>query len=130
MDYERWMGLVQHRANLATAQQASSATRATLQTLKERIPAPLAENVASQLPAELGRTLVEQTARAERFGFDEFVERTMAREGTSKSEATFHARAVFDVLSEAVSPGILQKLRDALPPDIERLAQAGASGKL
>ena len=55
--------------------------------------------------------------RSERFNLDEFFNRVTDREGVDKPEAVFHARAVLEVLQEAVSPGQIEQIRHQLPGD-------------
>src|SRR5437660_1188791 len=80
MEYNRFIGLVQNRARLTPAE-AVGATRATLETLAERIGADEARHVAAQLPRELGQYLQESPPeRAEPFTYNEFCERIAKRE--------------------------------------------------
>lgn len=50
MEYQDFIGAVQNRARVGTAEQAVSAIRATLETLGERIVTGEAEDLAAQLP--------------------------------------------------------------------------------
>ena len=50
MDHDSFIGEVQNRAELASRGEALSATRATLETLGERIEEGQATNLAAQLP--------------------------------------------------------------------------------
>jgi uncharacterized protein (DUF2267 family) len=54
MRHDEFIGQVQNRAKLPSRGDAEGATRATLETLGERIPENLAVNLASQLPQEIG----------------------------------------------------------------------------
>ncbi|MFP8952653.1 DUF2267 domain-containing protein [Natrialbaceae archaeon A-arb3/5] len=119
MQYDEFIGEVQHRAQLDSREAALSISRATLTTLSERIQPGEAENLGSQLPDELGRFL-EEVDDVERFEFDEFVTRVAEREELGEAEpadATFHAQVVLDVISEGVSEGALDDIRDQLPQD-------------
>lgn len=49
MRHDKIIGQVQARAQLASRGEAEAATRATLETLGERIPPGAAENLAAQL---------------------------------------------------------------------------------
>ena len=61
------------------------------------------------------------------FGGDaEFLLRVCAREGIDLSESTHHARAVIDVLTQAMSPGELADVFDRLPDDYRRLLAGSA----
>jgi hypothetical protein len=48
----------------------------------------------------------------------------------STSQVTFHARAVIEVVGEAVTQGQLAKVRDQLPPEFDPLFSSGSSGQL
>src|SRR4051812_26298599 len=54
MQYDRFVGHVQHRAQLASNGEAVHAIRATLPTLAERLTPEEAKDLASQLPQEIG----------------------------------------------------------------------------
>lgn len=138
MDHDTFIGEVQNRAELASRGEALSATRATLQTFGERIQEGEATNAAAQLPDELGRFLEEEADTTESFGFREFVTRVAEREENlddpedddDRSAAALHARAVIDVLDEAVTEGQVEDLRDQLPDeyaDLFELAEAEGS---
>lgn len=127
MDHDTFIGEVQNRANLASRGGALSASRATLQTLGDRLQEGQAANLAAQLSDELGRFLEEHAGTTESFGFEEFIERVADRDENiggdtdDLSAAAFHARAVVDVLDEAVSEGQLDDLRDQLPDEYGQL---------
>jgi uncharacterized protein (DUF2267 family) len=52
-------------------------------------------------------------------GLDEFFQRVAKREGADLPQATFHARAVIEVVGEAVTQGQLVKVRDQLPAEFD-----------
>ncbi|TYL38718.1 DUF2267 domain-containing protein [Natronococcus pandeyae] len=119
MQYDNFIGEVQHRAQLDSREAALSISRATLTTLSERVDPGQAENVGSQLPEELGRFL-EDVDDVEPFEFDEFVDRVADREEIGENDAAdaaFHAQVVLDVVEEAVTEGALEDLKDQLPTD-------------
>lgn len=66
MKHDEFIGHVQHGARLASRGAAERATRAALETLRERVPDGLADNLAAQLPTEIGehlrRTLIPAAA--------------------------------------------------------------------
>ncbi|MBI4322379.1 MAG: DUF2267 domain-containing protein [Chloroflexi bacterium] len=127
MEYHQFLGQVQHRARLADFEDAVTATRATLQTLGERLFGGEAGNLAAQLPKEIGHYLLEAT-KSESFGFDEFIDRVCIREGVERPKATFHARVVMELVREAVSPSLLAKVRAQLPADYNALFAATGVG--
>ena len=135
MQHDEFIGQVQHRARLASRGEAERATRATLETLGERIPEHLADNLAAQLPIEINEHLHRTVTlggegTGERFDLPEFVNRVSARSGTDEPAALYQARVVLEVVDDAVAPGMMSKVRQALPGDLERLTEAGSSGDL
>ena len=127
MDHDAFIGEVQNRAELASRGAALSASRATLETLGDRLQEGEATDLGAQLSDELGRYLEEHADTTESFGFEEFTERVAERdENLSDSDddlsaAAFHARVVVDALSEAVSEGELDDLRNSLPEEYGQL---------
>ena len=130
MQFDPFLGQVQARARLADRQQALSATRATLQTLAERLDPGEAGDFAAQLPRELG-DIVRQSARGpERFDLDEFIRRVSEREGVDRPAGTYHARVVIEVLGEAISAGELRDIRGQLPAEFDPLFESGSRGRM
>ena len=103
MQTQEFLGQVQNKAHLATLGEAMRATRATLETLAERLGPDEARHLAAQLPHEIQLFLADGgTPMPERFSSDEFLLRVCAREGVALPESMDHARAVIDVLTAAV----------------------------
>jgi uncharacterized protein (DUF2267 family) len=134
MRHDEFIGLVQQRAKLPSRGDAERATRATLETLAERISGGLAANLAAQLPMEIGEHLRRalpygaDDKPGERFDVDEFVARVASRSTTDEPVAAYHARVVFEVMDEATQGALTQKVAETLPDDIRRLVTAGSSG--
>lgn len=121
MQFDEFLGKVQDRARLASRDSAMRATRATLNTLAERLRGNEPTDLAAQLPGEIGEHLqVEGAGAGERFGIDEFIRRVGDREGTG-GDSTHHARVVLGVLSEAVSRGEMKDVRQQLPEEFDKL---------
>src|SRR5690606_24477526 len=57
MQHDELIGQVQARARLSSRGAAERAVRSTLETLGERLPEGLADNLAAQLPQEIGEHL-------------------------------------------------------------------------
>jgi uncharacterized protein (DUF2267 family) len=139
MQHDEFVGQVQNRAKLPSRGDAEGATRATLETLGERIPETLAVNLASQLPQEIGEHLRRTvtmggtgtgTGSGERFGRDEFIRRVAQRSYTDEPQAAYQSRVVLEVFREATTGGSVDKVRDALPDELRALVDAGSSGSL
>lgn len=135
MQHDTFIGQVQSRARLSSRGEAERATRAVLETLGDRLPEGLVDNLAAQLPQELDvhlrRTEVfggEGTGI--RFDRDEFVSRVSQRSGFDGPKSTFVSRVVCEVIDEAVQGGIMAKVREGLPPDVQVLVTSGSSGQM
>jgi uncharacterized protein (DUF2267 family) len=135
MQHDHFIGQVQARARLASRGEAESATRAVLETLGERIPDGLSDNLAAQLPREIGEHLRRTEspfgdATGQRFDRSEFVERVALRGGFDPPKAAYAARSVFEVVDEATQGGIMSRVRETLPDDLRTLVSAGSSGDM
>ncbi len=122
MQREEFLDHVQNRAQLNTRDDADIATRATLVTLAERLAGDEPHDAASQLPGGIKEYLEHEFAGAgERFSLDEFFSRISEREGVSLQDAMRHARAVLQVLRDAISEGEVNDIKSQLPSDFEVL---------
>lgn len=129
MQYDEFIGEVQHRARLASRGAAMRAIQATLETLAERIPAGEASDLAAELPAELS-TFLEDAEGTESFTVDEFFTRVAAKETEDLPDAVHHARAVIAVIQEAVSAQEMEQVRGRLTDDYIPLFEAGSEGEM
>ncbi len=134
MQYHEFIGQVQNRGRMAKFEQAVAATRATLVTLGEHLAGGEADNLAAQLPIEIGNYLSASSAadfwQGERFSLDEFFARVAMRENKDVPTAMLHAYAVLDVLKDAVSPGELRDVLAQLPKEFAPLFQTGTVGAM
>ena len=129
MQHDEFVGHVQNRARLASRGEALRAIRATLETLGERLAGGEAEDLAAQLPPEIGDYLREVESDGS-FSLDTFFDRVAEREGTDLPVAVHHARAVVAVLQEAVSAGEMEDVRAQLPEEYNPLFESGSEGSL
>jgi uncharacterized protein (DUF2267 family) len=129
MNHDEFIGQVQHRARVDSRGAAERATRATLETLGERLTGGAAQNLAAQLPHEIGEHLRRSGPAALPVDLQGFFERVAAREDTELPAAVFHARCVIEVVGEATTGGGVEKIKDQLPDEYERLF-AGSSGRM
>lgn len=134
MDHDEFIGQVQHRARLGSRGEAEKATRATLETLAERMADGAAQNLAAQLPSEIGehlrRMAPSQEGSGDRFDLNEFFSRVATRDGTELPEAAFHARVVVEVMEEATTGGLVNKIREQFPDEWDPLFTAGSTGRM
>ena len=123
MDVEQFLTTVARAAAIGR-EEAERATRATLETLAERIAAGEARDLAEQLPPELA-PFVATTTPAAAFDADEFLARIAAREGTDPATAASHAQAVLTALGQAVSADEIDDLAAELSKDYWPLLPRG-----
>src|SRR5450759_3406257 len=98
MKHDELIAQVQHHARLASRGEAEVATRATLETLAERLAGGEAEDLASQLPRGIAEYLrTGQAGTGQHFPVEEFFQRVSQREGGDVAKAIYHARAVITV---------------------------------
>jgi uncharacterized protein (DUF2267 family) len=103
---------------------AQRATRATLETLAERLAQGEARDLAAELPPEIGAWL-HTTTPADGFDSDEFLRRVAERADVDLATAERYARAVFTALGRAVSPKELGDMTAELSRDYARLLPRG-----
>ena len=132
MKYDEFIKEVQTRGHMGSRQEAETATKATLETLAERLTGGEPHDLASQLPPELaGHLRYEGEEASDPFSLEEFFERVNKREeGVDLPRAVYHARVVIEVLGEAVTKGEMEHVRSQLPEEYESLFEAGSQGQM
>jgi uncharacterized protein (DUF2267 family) len=135
MQHDELIGQVQAKAKLSSRGDAERAVRSTLETLGERLPDGLTDNLAAQLPHEIGEHLrrtevLNGLGAGERFSRDEFINRVSERSGADRPQAVYQARVVFETLDQATTGGLMDRVRDALPDGVRALAEAGSTGEM
>ncbi|MCH0562436.1 MULTISPECIES: DUF2267 domain-containing protein [unclassified Streptomyces] len=138
MKYPDMVRTTGDRIGFVDLAEAEQTLRAVLRTVTERVPADLADHLATQLPHELGDVLrpADPATEAghprtvgERFDLTSFVGRVAWRAGVSEDTALRRSAAVLEVLDAAVAPESMERLTRVLPPDIRALLpRARASG--
>jgi uncharacterized protein (DUF2267 family) len=125
MTHDQFVGQVQNRGHMDSRADAERATRATLETLAERLAGGEAEHLAAQLPREIGEHLRRSKGDDfERLSLDDFYHRVSEREASELPEAAHHAKAVISVLREAVSEGEFADIETQLPEEFSHLLEA------
>jgi uncharacterized protein (DUF2267 family) len=118
MEYNQFVHQVQTRARLRSATDAITATRATLQTLAERVGASQLAPFSQVLPAVFGAALADvPVGPAKPFSFDNFCQRLADREQADVPVAVFHARCVVETLRGAGLDERVAALAAGLTPD-------------
>lgn len=129
MNFDHFVGQVQHRARLSSSGEAVRAIQAIFQTLSERLNAGETKDLVSQLPREFA-IYFQVSQHSQRFSLDDFFHRVSQREQIDLPAAVFHARVVLEVLQEAVSRGEIDDVKAQLPEEWSRLFEAGSEGEL
>lgn len=130
MQYDEFIGQVQHRARMADSEEAVRAVRVVLQTLGRRLVGGEIKDAASQLPREIALYLEEAEAGSGKYGLDEFYERVAEKEGLDLPIAIHHARAVVSVLLDALSPGEVKDIREQLPREFDALFESESVARM
>ncbi|MDM9383257.1 DUF2267 domain-containing protein [Chlorogloeopsis sp. ULAP01] len=106
MKYEEFLKHVESVAQLNSREEAERATRATLETIKERIVGNEANHLAAQLPEELAGYLRGREGESgQSFTLEDFISKVGEKENVDPTAAVIHIRSVFTVLQDAVTPG-------------------------
>lgn len=128
MTFDKFVGEVQHRAQLGSLGEAIAAIRATLQTLGEKLDPGEAKDLAAQLPREIGFYL-DTRQHGLHMRLDDFFQMVSQRAEADLPDAVFHVRVVFEVLQEAVSAGEMADVRAQLPNEWAPLFE-GSAGRM
>jgi uncharacterized protein (DUF2267 family) len=122
MEYNEFITHVQSLAQSNSREEAERATRATLQTITERIPGDEFKEVAAELPQELAQSLQRREGESsEAFNLQEFITRVSQRENIEPTTSAIHVRAVFAVLQNAIKPDKFSKFHNYFDHDYEEL---------
>jgi uncharacterized protein (DUF2267 family) len=122
VEYNEFITHVQSLAQSDSREEAERSTRATLETVKERIAIDKAQDLATQLPQELGKYLQGKEEESNKsFNLQEFIARASQRENIEPTTAAIHVRAVFAVLQNAVKPEIFAAFHANFSHDYEEL---------
>ncbi|WP_434740214.1 DUF2267 domain-containing protein [Micromonospora sp. SH-82] len=124
MNYDTFVDQVTRRTRVSS-EQAVELTRATLETLTERLTGGEVLDLATQLPRPLQVMLrpTPDTEAADRFGAAEFVARVSYRTGVDEGAARIAVQAVFTTLREAIPGGEFDEIVTRLPRDYRDLVE-------
>ncbi len=128
MQYSEIIKNVQAAAKVDDKAAAEKAIQATLETLKQRIIGDEAENLAAQLPEEIGQHLRGRAGEnGDHFPLKEFYQKVSQIEGVDLETAATHVQGVFSALGSAVTSGEFSDIKNDLSDDYAELFPANAS---
>src|SRR5918996_87324 len=123
MDRDQFIAVVRRVAGVGE-EAAERATRATLQTLAERLSPEETRDLVERLPPELGPWLASDRP-AEGFDLDTFLGRVAERAEVDLAAAERRARAVLTALARAVGDDEYADMVAQLPKDYAMLLPRG-----
>jgi uncharacterized protein (DUF2267 family) len=121
MEHKEFVRTVAERASLSR-EEAADLTRATLETLGDRLSAGEARHLALELP-ECLRESLHRKDRSEQFGLHDFVKRVSRRTGLTMREATEGVRAVLTRMREVVSTEVFDHAMAQLPAEFQEMVE-------
>lgn len=131
MQYDEFIIHVQSLAQSTSREEAERATRATLETIKERIAGDEAADLATELPEQLKESLRGREGKpAQAFNLQEFISRAGEKESVEPTIAAIHVRAVFAVLQNAINPAQFGSFHAHFSHDYEELFAASTTGEV
>lgn len=128
MQYDEFIGKVQNGAAMPSRGDAERLTRTVLENLGARLQKDEANDLAAQLPQELGRHLLHAET-LEKFGLNELFQRVAEGEGVDRAEAVYRTRVVIEALMQASSKGEIQDVLAQLPGEFSKVF-TGAQGQM
>jgi uncharacterized protein (DUF2267 family) len=123
MDYEEFLTIVSTAADV-DSESAEKATRATLQTLAERLTRGQARDLVTELPPELGPYL-HTAGHPDPFDVEEFIRRVAKSMDVEEKVAESRAAVVLAALRRAISDKAYHDLTSLLPHTFAGLLPAG-----
>jgi uncharacterized protein (DUF2267 family) len=127
MQYEDFIQQVMEKTPIHARENAEELVKGTLETLGERLYRTERAKISAQLSADLKNLLEEKgepgpTRRhVDRFTAEEFYNRISARTGMGLPEVRRSVPGILAVLSEAVSPAVIEDAVSDLPEDFRKL---------
>jgi uncharacterized protein (DUF2267 family) len=124
MNFKEFTYTVAERAGLSR-EEAADLTRATLETLADRLSGGEARDLAVRLPEPMGESLRGKKGMAAgNFGLEEFVRRVSEHAGLTVKETTDGVRAVFRTLADVVPSDHFDQAMSQLPGDFRRMLES------
>jgi uncharacterized protein (DUF2267 family) len=120
MNYDEFVNEAQHRLERPGRGPTVRAIRAVLTALGERLHPDEAKDLASNLPMEIDRFLLEAES-GQRFSYKDLVSRISEIDKSDPADAAYLAQVVIGFISEVVPEGELRDVKNSLPDEFEDL---------
>ncbi|WNG59889.1 DUF2267 domain-containing protein [Archangium gephyra] len=120
MTYDELLSHVAEHAGLPGRAEAERIVGAVLSVLGERLSWPVVQALAEDLPASLAASLRDVVPHQD-FNLAELHARVAERMRVPLGQAVEHTGVVCQFLAQALSPGTLRRLREALPEPMSAL---------
>jgi uncharacterized protein (DUF2267 family) len=114
LTHEEFLSHVAERAGLSGPEEAARTVRAVLEVIGERLNWPVIQAVVEDLPAPLAASL-RGVIPHQVFNLAELHARVASRTGVRLGVAVEYTDVVCQVVAEALAPGTLHRLHEALP---------------
>lgn len=116
MKYDEFLAEVQQLGEYDSREEAERVTRAVLEMLAERLTGSEAEDLAAQLPDQMGDFLQTQSSAGRSLGVDEFLSEVAERLGGASAEtARWDTSAVLTTVAKSIDGGQLNHVLSQLP---------------
>jgi len=128
-----WLAEIAAEFGTGDRQFAYRVTRAWLHALRDRLPVPVAANLAAQLPEVLRGVFYGGWSPSRvpvRYGPREYVLRFARDAGIRDADVPRAARLVTRAVRRHVSGGALDEALDVLPPDLSQLVEPASTGSM
>jgi uncharacterized protein (DUF2267 family) len=129
-----WLQQIMQELGTESRQEAYIALRATLQTLRDRLPLEEMVHLGAQLPMLVRGIYYESwkpSLEVRKMHYDDFLACVLGyfvRTPLENSDPEPHIRAVFHTLARNIAPGETQKLMHVLPGDLRQLWETTNTG--
>lgn len=129
MRYQIFLESVGRKADITSREELERAIFGTLEVLGERLTAGEADDLAAQLPSEIGHHLIRRSP-SERFGIEEFFRRIGERIGAHSDAAERVAGSVIAVMADTISADEIDAVLSQLPEEFHYLFTQVKEGRL
>jgi uncharacterized protein (DUF2267 family) len=130
--HDEFIGQVQARGRLPSrvdVERATRVARVVLETLGGRLAGGEPSDLAAQLPEEIGRHL-KGKEEVEKLSLDDFFPEVSSGIGADLPDAIHQARQWSRCLTEAVTSGEIDEVRQQLPEAYAPLFESGSEGQM